>query len=732
MSVERASRTGGLGGRLATAAGLIAALGLTALAAAPSHRPARGAASVDQARLDHADADGGNWLSYGRTYSEQRFSPLTQIDTHNVGQLGLGWTFETNEGRGAEASPIVVDGVMYVTSAWSVVYALDARTGRQLWSFDPKVNHAVSGWSCCDVVNRGVAVWKGRIYVGTIDGRLVAIDAKTGRKVWDVVTLDQTKPYALTGAPRVAKGLVFIGNGGAEYGVRGFVSAYDAETGKLRWRFYLVPGDPAKGPDHAASDPQMAMARRTWTGSNYWKYGGGGTAWDAIVYDPELDQLYIGTGNGSPWDRKVRSPGGGDNLFLSSIVAVKPETGQYLWHFQETPGEAWDFTATQPLILATLRIRGAARKVLMQAPKNGFFYVLDRTTGKIISGRNFVPMAKASETPKGMPISWAYGLDANGRPLENAEARYMDGPALVAPSGVGAHNWQPMSYSPQTGLVYLPARTTYREYKRYDDFVYRDHLRNAGVTVSKRAYQYGDKDAPPAPPPPPELRSYTKGELLAWDPIAQKPRWRVASPDTQFGGTLATAGGLVFWATSGGHVAAFDAADGRTLWDADAGMTILTAPMTYSVDGVQYVAVMTGASINFPIRTVGLTPKSRVLVFRLGGTAAPLPYPRPDPTPAPPTIEATETELAYGERLFAENCSLCHGPDAMGNGVVPDLRRTPVIQDRDAFRSVLAGALASQGMPNFGKWIRPGEADAIRAYLTAQAGKLYAAEQARK
>jgi quinohemoprotein ethanol dehydrogenase len=710
--------------RAATVTGLVAALALSGLGAPPSH-PA-GTATIDQGRLDHADAETGNWLSYGRTYSEQRYSPLTQIDTSNAGQLGLAWTFETREGRGAEASPIVVDGVMYVTSAWSVVYALDARTGRQLWSFDPKVNHAVSAWSCCDVVNRGVAVWKSLVYVGTIDGRLVAINAHDGSKAWDVVTLDQTKPYALTGAPRVARGLVFIGNGGAEYGVRGFVSAYDAETGKLRWRFYTVPGDPANGPDHAASDPQMATARQTWTGSNYWKYGGGGTVWDAIVYDPELDQLYIGTGNGSPWDRKVRSPDGGDNLFLSSVVALKPETGQYLWHFQETPGESWDFTATQPIMLATLKIGGANRKVLMHAPKNGFFYVLDRTSGKFISGRNFVPMAKAADTAKGMPISWAYGLDANGRPLENPEARYIDGPILVAPSGVGAHNWQPMSYSPQTGLVYLPARQTYREYERYKTFVYRSHLRNTGVPVFKRAFQYGDGHAPPAPP---ELRTYTKGELLAWDPVAQKPAWRVPASDTQFGGTLATAGGLVFWGTSGGHIAAFDARDGRKYWDADAGMTILTAPMTYSVDGVQYVAVMTGASINSPVKPVGLMPKSRMMVYRIGGTATRLPDPKPDPTPAPPVIEASMADLMHGERLFAENCSLCHGPDAMGTGVVPDLRRTAMIQDRDAFRSVLAGALASQGMPNFAKWIKPEEADAIRAYLAAQAGRLHAAEQ---
>ncbi|MHB1207779.1 MAG: outer membrane protein assembly factor BamB family protein, partial [Rhodospirillaceae bacterium] len=386
-------------------------------------------------------------MSHGRTYSEQRFSPLTQIDTTNVGKLGLAWTYEMREGRGAEGTPVVVDGVMYVTSAWSTVYAVDARTGKQLWVYDPEVNRQVSAFSCCDVVNRGVAVWKGRIYVATIDGRLVAIDAKKGTKVWDVVTVDQSKPYVITGAPRVAKGLVFIGNSGAEYGARGYLTAYDAETGAKKWRFYTVPGDPAKGPDHEVSDPQIAQAAITW-GGKFWQYGGGGTVWDSIVYDPELDQLYFGTGNGTPWNHQIRSQGVGDNLFLTSIVAVKPDTGEYLWHFQEVAGESWDYTATQPIMLATLKIDGADRKVLMQAPKNGFFYVLDRATGKFISGKNFVPMAKASDTPKGMPISLAYGLDANGRALENPEARFVNGPALITPSGGGGHNWHPMSYSP--------------------------------------------------------------------------------------------------------------------------------------------------------------------------------------------------------------------------------------------------------------------------------------------
>jgi quinohemoprotein ethanol dehydrogenase len=697
---------------------LVCALAVV-LVGACQDQTAKGVDTVDQARIENADREPGNWLSYGRTYSEQRYSPLTKIDTKNVGTLGLAWTYETREGRGAEASPIIVDGVMYVTSAWSTVYALDARTGEELWAFDPEVNRSVGAWACCDVVNRGVAVWKGRVYVGTIDGRLIAINAKDGTKVWDVVTLDQTKPYVITGAPRVAKGLVFIGNSGAEFGVRGFISAYDAETGKLKWRFYTVPGDPAKGPDHAASDPQMAMAAKTWKGDKYWVYGGGGTVWDSIVYDPELNQLYFGVGNGSPWDQKVRSPGGGDNLFLSSIVAVKPETGEYLWHFQETPGESWDYTATQPIMLATLKIGGVDRKVIMHAPKNGFFYVLDRTTGKFISGKNFVPMAKTADTPKGNPISWAYGLDENGRPLENPEARYIKSPALVTPSGLGAHNWQPMSYSPQTGLVYIPARRTFSEYRSFDKFVFKDHFQNTG-----NAAVPGFSRTPTA-----NVKLVTQGQLLAWDPVAQKEAWVVSSALVKNGGTLATASGLVFWGEAIGRFGAFDARDGKKLWDVDAAAPIITAPVTYTVDGEQYVAVMTGAALGAPTKTIGLMPKSRVLVYKLGGAAAMPAYPKPDAMRAPPVVKASPAAVAAAGQRFAEECAACHGGGAAGGGVVPDLRRSPVIQDQGAFRAVLAGGRAENGMPDFSKWIKPAEVDAIRAYIAGQAGKLYASEQ---
>src|SRR5580658_2782370 len=373
---------------------------------ASSPPPAPPVSDVDNARLAGANLDPEDWLSHGRTYDEQRFSPLSQITTSNVSTLGLAWSLDLDTARGQEATPLVADGVLYSTSAWSKVQAIDAATGRLLWQYDPKVPGETGAKACCDVVNRGVGMWKGRVYVGTLDGRLVALDAKTGKEAWSVVTVDQTKKYTITGAPRIVKGKVLIGNGGAEYGVRGYLSAYDAEDGKLAWRFYTVPGDPSQ-PFEA---PILKTAAATWKGE-YWKLGGGGTVWDSMAYDPDLELLYIGVGNGSPWNQRLRSPGGGDNLFLSSIVALKPDTGEYVWHFQTTPGESWDYTATQHIILADLAIDGQPRKVLMQAPKNGFFYVLDRVSGKLISAQPFTT------------LNWAAGVDLQtGRPLTNPAA----------------------------------------------------------------------------------------------------------------------------------------------------------------------------------------------------------------------------------------------------------------------------------------------------------------------
>ena len=320
---------------------------------------------IDAAAIIANDRDTRDWLSYGLNYAETRFSKLSEIHTGNVGELGLAWTYDLNSRRGVEATPLVVDGVMYVTSSWSVVHSIDVRTGEELWTYDPEVPRDYAEKGCCDVVNRGVALYGGMIYVATYDGRLVALDAATGKPSWEVDTIiDRSKAYTITGAPRVYNGKVVIGNGGAEYGVRGYLTAYDAKSGEQAWRWFAVPGDPSK----PFEDDSMARAALTWDPSGkYWEAGGGGTMWDSMVFDPELNLLYVGTGNGNPWNRDIRSPGGGDNLYLASIVALNPDTGEYVWHYQETPGDHWDYTSTQPLILADLQIDGRMRKVIMHA-----------------------------------------------------------------------------------------------------------------------------------------------------------------------------------------------------------------------------------------------------------------------------------------------------------------------------------------------------------------------------
>ena len=362
---------------------------------------------IDKAAIIANSAGTENWLSHGLDFAETRFSKLDQIDTGNVGQLGLSWSYGLNSRRGVEATPIVVGGVMYVTASWSVVHALDAKTGEAIWTYDPQVPRDYAYKGCCDVVNRGVALYAGKVFVGTYDGRLVAIDAATGVRVWEQDTIvDRAKSYTITGAPRVYNGNVMIGNGGAEYGVRGYITAYDADTGEQKWRWFSVPGDPSK----PYEDISMQRAAETWDpAGKYWIAGGGGTMWDSMAFDPQLNLMYVGTGNGSPWNRHKRSPGGGDNLYLGSIVALNPDTGEYVWHYQQTPGDSWDYTSTQHIVLADLVIDGKLRKVLLHAPKNGFFYVIDRTNGRFLSAQNFVEVA------------WAKGYDANGRPIETPD-----------------------------------------------------------------------------------------------------------------------------------------------------------------------------------------------------------------------------------------------------------------------------------------------------------------------
>ncbi|WP_439619726.1 PQQ-dependent dehydrogenase, methanol/ethanol family [Hyphomonas sp.] len=669
-------------------------------------------AAVDTDRIRTASG-GAEWLTYGGTYDEQRYSTLTGINTENVGRLGVAWTQDLATNRGVEATPIVVDGVMYVTSAWSVVYALDAKTGESLWTYDPDVDRAVGVKACCDVVNRGVAVLDGKVYVGVIDGRLEALDAETGARVWSTVTVDQAKPYTITGAPRVVNGKVLIGNGGAELGVRGYLTAYDAQTGKKLWRFYTVP-NPSKQPDLEVSDSAFeAIGNVTWGDEGAWVTdGGGGTVWDSIVYDTVNDQIIFGVGNGSPWNRTFRDPSGGDNLFLSSIVAVDASTGTYKWHFQTTPGDNWDYTATQSIILADLPLgeNGAPRRVAMQAPKNGFFYVLDAATGEFLSGDAFVPM------------NWATGLDENGRPIEVPEARYGKEPYEQLPGPLGAHNWQPMAYNPDTQLAYIPAQEIPQAYVEDPRFVSKAVGWNTGADFSA--------GIPPIAPPDVTrfLRSTLKGRLIAWDPVKAEPRWTVEHENAWNGGVLTTAGNLVFQGKLNGDFVAYNAATGEKLWSQNVKSGAASGPGTYSIDGEQYVTITTGWGSAFAL-TAGYaydekvpSTVGKVVTFKIGGTGM---IADAEFAPIDRTVKADafgdEAMIARGAVAFSRNCMVCHGALAASSGVLPDLRWSAITGNAEAWKGVvLDGNLAANGMVSFAEFVSPEESEAIRAYVLAQ------------
>jgi quinohemoprotein ethanol dehydrogenase len=663
-------------------------------------------ATLSLERVRAADAD---WPTHGGTSLEQRYSTLGEINSGNVRQLGLTWYADFDTNRGQESTPLVVDGRMFVTTAWSKVIALDAATGRPLWAHDPKVPGRTGFSACCDVVNRGAAYYDGKVYIGTLDGRLIALNATTGKVLWTQVTVDTSKPYTITGAPRVVRGKVIIGNGGAEYGVRGYVTAYDARSGAKIWRFYTVPGNPAATPDGEVSDSILkSRAQATWSG-DFWKLGGGGTVYDAIVYDSELNQLYIGVGNGSPWNQRIRSLGKGDNLFLSSIVALDPDTGRYLWHYQETPGESWDFTATQPIVLANLAIDGKPRKVLMQAPKNGFFYVIDRTNGKLISAEKFVP------------VNWATRIDLDsGRPIEVPEARFASAPFVASPGSAGAHSWQPMSFSPETGLVYIPAQELPFLYASDQKFEIRPGAWNTGVDLLASI-----------PPNSPEvhaaIKASLKGRLLAWDPVQQKPLWQVEYSGPWNGGVLSTRGNLVFQGTADGNFDAYDAQNGRLLWSFAAQTGVMAGPISYSLGGRQYVAVVAGFGGAIPLALPTFEgsksrPNGRVLVFALDGRATLPAFTGALATANPGTDTWPAQSVARGRDLYGVNCIGCHGMATLSAGVVPDLRRSGALASREEWQSiVIGGALTDAGMVSFGKYLSPDDAEAIRSYVATEA-----------
>jgi quinohemoprotein ethanol dehydrogenase len=647
----------------------------------------------------------GNWLAHGRTFNEQRFSPLKQINDTNVKDLQLAWSLKLDVDRGTEATPIVVDGKMYTTGAYSIVYALDARSGTLLWKYDPKVPRDYAERACCDAVNRGVAVLEDKVYVATLDGYLVALDIATGKVVWKVDTIiDRSRKYTITAAPRIARGKLIIGNGGAEFGVRGYFTAYEAKTGKLVWRFFTVPGDPKKPFESKA----MEMAAKTWTGDKYWEYGGGGTAWDSVAYDPDLNLLFVGIGNGSPWNDGYRSPKGGDNLFLSSIVAVNPDTGEYVWHYQTTPGDRWDYTATQHIILADLNLGGQTRKVLMQAPKNGFFYVLDRKTGELISAEAYVK------------VTWAKGIDkTTGRPILSDTADYSKQPQFTFPSPYGGHNWQPMAFNPQTGLVYIPAQEVPFIYVNDAQFKERKRgFNNALGLVNQGIPEDGFSVS--------GILAMTSGKLSAWDPVKQKEVWKVDFDNPWNAGVLTTAGNLVFTGTADGRVVAYSADKGAQLWQAAAQTGVIAPPMTYMVDGEQYVTVMAGwggalALVGGDVaKASGVRSIARVLTFKIGGKASLPPLPPEEPMPEVPANTASAETVQKGRELYHQYCVFCHGLAAVGGGTIKDLRFMSAERHK-SFTGIVTNGLPDKGMPNYDGEITAEEIKLIQAYIIKRA-----------
>jgi alcohol dehydrogenase (cytochrome c)/quinohemoprotein ethanol dehydrogenase len=676
------------------------------------------AANVDDKRLLAAADDGANWLSYGRTYDEQRFSPLTAINDGNVGKLGLHWSSDLETARGQEATPIVVDGVLYVSTAWSMVKAFNASTGELLWSYDPQVPREKLVDVCCDAVNRGVAVYKGKVFVGTLAGHVIALDAATGKVVWDTPSIPKGSHMAITGAPRIVKGKVVIGAAGSEYITRGYLAAFDAETGKEAWRFYTVPGDPSK----PAEGKHLEAAAKTWSGE-YWKLGGGGTVWDSITYDPETDLIYFGTANAEPWNPGVRNTTAGDNLYTASIVAVRPDTGEYVWHFQETPEDRWDFDSNQQIIAANIAVDGKTQRVVMHAPKNGFFYVLDAKTGKFISGTAFAT------------VNWASMLDpVTGRPIVNPEAKYdvTGRPFLSLPSATGAHTWHPMSYSPKTGLVYIPTNEAGFIYSAADkDWKPGEVGMQLGINIDVGSVPADAKVRAAY------LRA-TTGALLAWDPVAGKPRWTVNYPGPTNGGTLATAGNLVFQGTAGGEFRAYAADTGNLLWRFSTQTGVVAGPVTYSVDGTQYVAVLAGwggvwdlqagvlAATSGPVRNV-----SRLLVFRLDG-AAKLPPLTPQSLAVldPPPVSGEPVQFAEGARLYSNSCMICHGDAAVAGGLVTDLRRSATLNSPQLWQQIVHdGILKERGMVAWSANFTPAQIENIRLYVIKRANEDLALEQ---
>lgn len=669
-------------------------------------------AQIDDARIILAESEPDAWLAYGRDYQEQRFSPLTDINKETVEQLGLAWSKDMGTPFALESTPIMVDGILFFSAPFSVVHAVDAKTGANIWTYDPQVPKDHLRKACCGPVNRGVAVYQGRVYVGTLDGRLIAINAADGTQAWEVNTIiDPTRFYTITGAPRAAKGKIYIGNGGAEFGVRGYVTAYDAQSGEQVWRFFTVPGNPAEPFEH----PEMEVAAKTWKGGEWWEIGGGGTVWNSIVYDPDFNNIYLGVGNGAPWTRAIRSPGGGDNLFLASIVALDADTGSMKWYYQTTPGDNWDYTAVQDMMLADMVVDGTQRKVLMQAPKNGFFYVLDRSNGELLRANPYVA------------TTWATHVDMEtGRPVENPENAYGDEPKWILPGPLGGHNWQAMSFNPDTGIVFFPAQENPLLYAMNEEFQATGLFKrnpgtmNLGIELANIAQLIGENiDTAPA----------AKGYLKAFNPLTGEDLWSVEHQHYWNGGVMASKGGLVFQGDALGDFKAYDADNGDVLWSFNTYASMLAPPMSYAVDGEQYVVILTGMGGGdhfggYMTETAAIKYGNfaKVLAFKLGGAksiAAPTIL---DQTiPPQPELTATAEDITRGNQLYHQVCGICHGAFVRSAGAMPDLRFMTAGRHEAFNEIVLNGILAANGMAAFADILTATDAERIRQYVISQA-----------
>lgn len=682
-----------------------------------------------------------DWVTGGRDLAQTYFSPLKEIDATNVGELGYAWSYDLQSTHGQSSTPIVVDGVMYVSAPWGFVHAIDARTGKAIWSFDPQVDSSITSKVCCGITNRGLSFAQGRVFVASIDGRLFALDAKTGKAVWEVDTIvDHARGYTVTGSTYIAGDVVVIGNSGAELDARGYVTAYDLQTGAQRWRFFTVPAS-ATGPfEH----PEMELAARTWDPNSFWEVGLGGTVWDGMAYDPELELVYIGVGNSALYPRKLRSPAGGDNLFVSSILALHARTGRMAWYYQQTPGDQWDYTATQKMILAELEIDGRQRRVLMQAPKNGFFYVLDRATGELLSAQPYVP------------VNWASHVDLKtGRPVETGQGDYSSQPRLIFPGPAGGHNWQPMAFNPQTRLVYIPVLEAGAVWwMPKGAFKYQKGGINLGVLYDFPIKQGEGFVLDPAAPKELSVAELaagqpdptTRGYLRAWDPVTNKVAWQVETSDRWVGqtsalwnggGAMTTAGGLVFQGRSTGYLHVYKADTGQPLATINIGISMMAAPMTYELDGEQYVAIMAGfggalgGTHHEGTAAHRYGNAGKLVVLRLGGGTVPLPAEihREAKFARPPAERYGSAQMiSSGVDLFARHCSHCHKNDAT-SGTVPDLRRITA-QTYGQFEAIVLGGIrADKGMGSFKALLDARDVDAIRAAMLNDAWSAYESEQ---